>query len=57
MDDQDLIDLQKEVFDQDLQKTHITALKQIVINDDYDEGKAMKGFDFECFKSLMKKYI
>ena len=27
MDDQDLIDLQKEVFDQDLQKTHITALK------------------------------
>ena len=28
-----------------------------MINDDYDESKAMKGFDFECFKSLMKKYI
>ena len=57
MDDQDLIALQKDVFDQDLQKTHITALKQIVVNDDYDEAKALKGFDFESFKTLMKKYI
>ena len=27
MDDQDLIDLQREVFHEELQKTHITALK------------------------------
>ena len=57
MDDQDLIHLQKEVFDQDLQKPHITALKQIVVNDEYDEAKALKGIDFEAFKTLMKKYI
>ena len=57
MDDQDLIDLQREVFDQNLQKSHITALKQIVVNEDYDEAKAVKGIDFEAFKTFMKKHI
>lgn len=28
-----------------------------MVNDDYDEGKALKGLDFEAFKTLMKKYI
>ena len=45
------------MFDQELQKTHITALKQIVVSDDYDESKAIKGIDFEAFKSFMKVYI
>ena len=57
MDDQDLIDLQREVFNQDLSKQHITALKQIVVNDHYDESQAIKGIDFEAFKTFMKKYI
>jgi hypothetical protein len=57
MDDQDLIDLQKKVFNQELSKQHITALKQIVVNDEYDESKALKGIDFEAFKTFMKRYI
>ena len=57
MDDQDLIDLQKKVFNHQLTKQHITALKQVVVNEDYDEAKAMKGIDFEAFKTFMMKYI
>ena len=57
MDDQDLIDLQKEVFNQELSKQHITALKQLVVNSEYDEGKAIKGIDFEAFMTFMKRYI
>ena len=57
MDDQDLIDLQKQVSDQELSKQHIYALKQMVVSPDYDESKALKGIDFEAFKTFMKKYI
>ena len=64
MDDQDMTSLQQEVYGQELQKTHLTALKQIIVNDfetedaaAYDESKAMKGFNFEGFKILMKKSI
>lgn len=49
LDDQDLVDLQKEVFNQDLNKTHITALKQIVVNDDFDKAKDIKGINFDDF--------
>jgi hypothetical protein len=49
--------LQKEVFDQELQKAHITALKQMVVNEDGQEEKIInKGLDFEAFKELLKKY-
>lgn len=57
MDDQDLIDLQKEVYDQDLSKTHITAIKQTIVSDDWDEAQVMKGINFEAFSNLMKKFI
>lgn len=57
MDDQDLVDLQKEVFNQDLRKEHITALKQLVVSDDIDRATDVKGIDFEAFKNFMKKYI
>ena len=57
MDDQDLIDLQKEVYDQDLSKTHITAIKQTIVSDDWDEAQVMKGINFEAFSTLMKKFI
>lgn len=49
MDDQDLADLQKEVFDHELRKEHIAALKQIVVQNDYDKAKDIKGIDFEAF--------
>lgn len=55
MDDQDLIKLQKDVFNQEMNKTNITALKQISVTNEYDEEKAIKGIDFECFKNFMKK--
>lgn len=57
MDDQDLIDLQRHVFKQELGVQHITALKQIAVTNEYDEEKASKGIDFEAFKNFMKKYI
>jgi hypothetical protein len=35
----------------------LTSLKQLAVNNDYDESKAMLGIDFEAFKTFMKKYI
>jgi len=29
----------------------------VVVNDEYDESKAVKGIDLEAFKTLMKKFI
>ena len=49
MDDQDLIDLQKEVFNMELHQQHITALKQIVVNGDFDRARDIKGIDFDAF--------
>ena len=41
-----------------MKKEHITALKQIVVNNDYEEEKIMtKGLDFEAFCIMMQKYI
>mmetsp|Transcript_1349 Transcript_1349/g.1756 ORF Transcript_1349/g.1756 Transcript_1349/m.1756 type:complete len:239 (+) Transcript_1349:459-1175(+) len=57
MDDDDLKDLQRDVFGQVLEKTHITALKQTVVTDENDEEKVMKGLDFEAFQAIMKKFI
>ena len=57
LDDNDLINLQRAVFDQGLEKNHITALKQIVVSEENDEEKVSKGLDFEAFKSIMKKFI
>ena len=57
MSDDDLIDLQREVFGQNLQKQHITALKQIAVDEEFDEVQAAKGIHFEAFKQFMKLYI
>ena len=57
MSDEDLIGLQREVFGQNLQKQHITALKQIAVDEEFDEAQAEKGIHFEAFKQFMKLYI
>ncbi|MNY73263.1 hypothetical protein D3C86_2120140 [compost metagenome] len=46
-----------EVFNRELHKTHITALKQIVVNGDFDRARDIKGINFESFMLLMRKYI
>lgn len=57
MDDNDLIELQANVFKKDLHKTHITALKQIVVNGDFDAAANIKGINYDAFQLFMRKNI
>ena len=57
LDDNDLVELQTAVFKKDLHKTHITALKQIVVNGDFDRARDIKGINFEAFMLFMRRCI
>jgi Ras family protein T1 len=54
LNDVELCEFQTEVFKAELQKKHITALKEVLIHEctDYDENQSQKGVSFEAFKSL-----
>lgn len=49
LDDNDLVELQTSVFKKDLHKTHITALKQLVVNGDFDKAQSITGINFDAF--------
>jgi hypothetical protein len=42
------------VFDKDLLRSHITALKDVLVREceDFDEAQANKGITFEAFKAM-----
>lgn len=54
-----MCDFQNEVFKAELQKKHITALKEVLINEcpDYDENQSKKGISLEAFKALQRILI
>lgn len=57
--DDELKDFQLVVFKKDLQKNHITAFKEVLVAEceDYDEAQAMKGVNFEAFKTFQRILI
>lgn len=60
LNDYELMEFQTEVFKAELQKKHITALKEVLIHeseDKYDENQALKGVSFEAFKALQRLLI
>jgi len=59
LDDEELADLQTEVFNAELQRKHISALKEVLIHEceEYEERDASRGVTFEAFKSLQKVLI
>ena len=54
LSDEELTDFQADVFGDRLTKIHITAFKEVLLNecDDYDEAQATKGITFEAFKAF-----
>jgi Ca2+-binding EF-hand superfamily protein len=54
LNDIELMEFQQEVFGTELNKKHITALKEVLINQctDYDENQSHRGVSFEAFKTL-----
>ncbi len=59
LDDNELCDFQVQVFKHELQKDHITALKEVLRQecDEYDEFQQQRGISFEAFKSLQRVLI
>lgn len=59
LSDDELREFQSKVFGKDLQLQHITAFKDVLIAEceDYDETMAMKGVNFEAFKTFQKIII
>jgi hypothetical protein len=47
------------VFRAELQKKHITALKEVLKDEctEFDENQSARGINFEAFKALMKVLI
>jgi hypothetical protein len=55
LNDQELNDFQQLVFKAELNKKHITALKEVLIHESdnrYDESQSARGLNFEAFKIL-----
>ncbi|CDW77076.1 mitochondrial rho 1 [Stylonychia lemnae] len=59
LNDNELQEFQNQVFKAELQKKHITALKEVLILEceDYDETSSLKGVNIEAFKALQKVLI
>ena len=59
LNDQELCDFQTEVFKAELQKKHITALKEVLISEcqDYSEIDSKRGISFDAFKALQRILI
>ncbi len=60
LDDYELLEFQTFVFKAELKKQHITALKQVLINqgeNEDNEEQLKKGLNFEAFVELQKLLI
>lgn len=59
LDDYELGSFQTEVFKAELQKKHITALKEVLIHEceDYDNHMSLNGVNFEAFKALQRVLV
>ena len=60
LNDSELAELQSSVFDAELQKKHITALKEVLINEcsgEYDEYEAQKGVNYAAFLNFNRILI
>lgn len=60
LDDNEMVELQSSVFGADLEKKHITALKEVLINEcgaEFDELIAQKGLNYEAFKNFNRILI
>lgn len=59
LNDYELQEFQTLVFKAELQKKHITALKEVLIHEceEFDENQSLKGLNFEAFKTLQKVLI
>jgi hypothetical protein len=59
LNDFELMEFQTEVFKAELQKKHITALKEVLRSEcqDVDEAQIKNGVNFEAFKALQRILI
>ena len=59
LNDEELTKFQKDVFDKNLQRNHITAFKEVLVHecDEYDEQQAAKGVNFEAFCAFQRILI
>ena len=59
LNDEELTKFQKDVFDKNLQRNHITSFKEVLVHecDEYDEQQAAKGVNFEAFCAFQRILI
>ena len=59
LNDEELVAFQSDVFNKRLTRNHLTAFKELIVNecDDYDESKALRGINFEALKTFNRILI